>query len=279
MTFQSPGSLAFQIGPLSIRWYGIIIAIGILLCYWYAVSEAKRRKIDFRHIENMALWMIFGGVLGARIYYVLFFNPSHFFSNPLEILKIWQGGLAIHGALIGGALAYTVYALRHRLSWLTYADLIIPGVLLAHGLGRWGNFFNSEAFGRPTDAPWKLFIPVESRPEEYKSFEYFHPTFLYESLWNLIGFLILVIIGRRLYKEDKEPPRTAGGTAAGKTSGVIFFSYLIWYSLGRFFIEGLRTDSLYLGSFRIAQIISGLLFILGVCGLLFLFRQHKIKSL
>lgn len=277
--FQSPGPLAFQIGPLSIHWYGIIIATGILLCYWYAVSQAKRRKIDFRHIENMALWVIFSGVLGARIYYILFFNPSYFLSNPLEILKIWQGGLAIHGALIGGALAYTIYTRSHRLSFFTYLDLIAPGVLLAQGLGRWGNFFNNEAFGRPTDLPWKLFIPVEFRPEEYKSFNYFHPTFLYESVWNLIGFLILVILGRRFPKGDSESPHTAGGRAAGKTSGIIFFSYLIWYSFGRFFIEGLRTDSLYLGPFRIAQIISLLLFILGMCGLLFLFRRHKIKSL
>ena len=262
--FQSPGHLAFQIGPISVHWYGIIIGAGIILSYIYALREAKRRDIEIKHIDNMAFWLILAGVLGARLYYVLF-NFQYFIENPLEILAIWKGGLAIHGALLGGAFAYTIYALRHKLSWLLYADIIIPGILLAQAIGRWGNFFNNEAFGRPTDLPWKLFIPEQYRPDAYVDFSYFHPTFLYESLWNFAGFILLVFLTRRIFK------------ISTRYSGAILFAYLMWYSLGRFFIESLRTDSLYMGQFRAAQIASILLFLAGVIGLIFLRKKPKIS--
>lgn len=258
--FQSPGAIALQLGPLTIHWYGVIIGVGILLCYGYVLLELKRRRMDPKPVDDMAFWLILSGVLGARLYYVIF-NASYFWEHPAEILQIWKGGLAIHGALLGGAAAYFFFCFRHKLSWLLYADIMMPGILFAQALGRWGNFFNSEAFGRPTDLPWKLFIPEENRPEQYVDFSYFHPTFLYESLWNLAGFLFLVFLSRRFTHSH----------------GAIFFSYLLWYSLGRFFIEGLRTDSLYLGPLRTAQVMSLILFLAGLLGLIFLARKHRIK--
>ncbi len=261
--FQSPGHLAFQIGSVSVHWYGIIIGAGIILSYIYALREAKRREIEIKHIDNMAFWLILAGVLGARIYYVLF-NFQYFSENPAQILQIWKGGLAIHGALLGGAAAYFTYLKIHKIHWLLYADIIMPGVLLAQSLGRWGNFFNSEAFGRPTDLPWKLFIPFAKRPQGFEDFEFFHPTFLYESIWNLIGFIVLVLLARKIFKADK-------GNAS---YGIILCAYLIWYSFGRYAIEGLRLDSLYLGQFRAAQVISIILFIIGLAGLIY---KLKIK--
>lgn len=276
LVFRSPGPIAFTLGPISIHWYGIIIACGIVLCYFYAIRGLKRRKLSAKPIDDMALWVIIGGIIGARLYYVLF-DLSSFTAHPLEILQIWKGGLAIHGALLGGALAYTIYVLKHKLSWFLYADVIIPGILLAQALGRFGNFFNNEAFGRPTDLPWKLFIPTEFRPEQYKDFSYFHPTFLYESLWNLLGFCLLFYLARKLYHSPtylhtyiptfQFPP------------GLVFFTYLTWYSLGRFFIESLRTDSLYLGTLRIAQLMSVFLFVTGVLGLIYLAKQRRLKNL
>lgn len=260
--FTSPGSVLIYLGPLTIRWYGVLIASGILLCYLYIMAELKRRKLDPKPIEEMAFWVILSGIIGARLYYVLF-NSEYFASNPLEIFMVWKGGLAIHGALLGGAAAYFFYAWRKNLSWTLYADIIIPGVLLAQGIGRWGNFFNSEAFGDPTNLPWKLFIPVENRPESLKDISYFHPAFLYESLWDFVGFALLVILSRKL------------GGIKNKT-GTVFFVYLIWYSLGRFFIESLRLDSLHFGSFRTAQLASIVLFIVGFSGLIFLMRRAKI---
>lgn len=263
--FQSPGPIAFSIGPISVHWYGILIGIGILFCYGYIIYEFKRNKLDRYHIDNMAFWLILAGVIGARLYYVLF-NLDYFASHPLEILEVWRGGLAIHGALIFGALAFFIYVFRHKLSWLLYADFILPGVLLAQAIGRWGNFFNSEAFGRPTSLPWKLFIPAQDRPAQYADFSYFHPTFLYESLWNLLGFIILALICRYLYSRPH------------KKTGYVFCGYLIWYSIGRFFIESLRTDSLYVGSLRTAQIVSVILFAAGAALLIFLIKKPKIHT-
>lgn len=266
--FQSPGTIAFKLGSIPIHWYGVIIGIGILLAYFYSMSECRRRNLKIKHIDNMAFWVILAGVLGSRLYFVIF-NMPYFWENPAEILQIWKGGLAIHGALIGGALAYFIYIWRSKISPFLYADVVMPGVLLAQALGRWGNFFNSEAFGRPTDLPWKLFIPEASRPTGYEDFSYFHPTFLYESLWNFAGFLFLVWLTRRIYHTQYSIPNT-------QHSGSILCAYLIWYSFGRFFIESLRTDSLYLGPFRAAQLVSVLLFLMALIGLLFLHRKHKI---
>lgn len=257
--FQSPGRIALSLGPLTIYWYGILIAAAILFAYWFSVREAGRRGLSESHIDSMSFAVILAGILGARLYYVLF-NIGQYARNPLEIFYIWEGGLAIHGALIGGALAYMMYCKRHTLKFLLYLDVIAPGILMAQAIGRWGNFFNSEAFGAPTGLPWKLYIPSENRPEEYAEFFFFHPAFLYESIWNFAGFLFLIWLNKKLF------PHHAAQTPDAP-AGPIFFAYLVWYSLGRFFIEFLRTDSLYMGPLRTAQVASILLIIIGIFGL------------
>ena len=203
----------------------------------------------------------FAGIIGARLYYVLF-NFSYYSAHAGEILQVWKGGLAIHGALIGGAGAYFLFVWRRKIPALLYADIMVPGILFAQALGRWGNFFNNEAFGRPTSLPWKLFIPEQFRPSQYADFSYFHPAFLYESIWNFVGVAVLVWMLR--------------GT---RKNGKIFFLYLIWYSFGRFFIESLRTDSLYFGQLRAAQLASAVLFLGGILGLLILRKKTIIKPL
>ncbi|PIQ78485.1 prolipoprotein diacylglyceryl transferase [Candidatus Peregrinibacteria bacterium CG11_big_fil_rev_8_21_14_0_20_46_8] len=258
--FQSPGQVAFSLGPLTVHWYGLFIALGILVAYLYARSEFRRQQIAVHHLENLFFYMVVAGIIGARIYYVLF-SLDFFLAQPLEIVQIWHGGLAIHGALIGGGLALLAYTRKHHLHLIRLLDAFLPGVLLAQAFGRWGNFFNSEAFGEPTNLPWKLFIPLENRPLGYEEFDFFHPTFLYESLWNFIGFGVLAYIARHT-----------------KRPGLVSCGYLMWYSFGRFFIEGLRLDSLYLGSIRIAQLVSALLFVAGLVGLRFVMQRGKIKD-
>ncbi|MEK7523637.1 MAG: prolipoprotein diacylglyceryl transferase [Patescibacteria group bacterium] len=255
--FQSPGAVAFHLGPLTIHWYGILIGTGVLLCYSHVLRECKRRGINPKAIDDMAFWVVLAGVLGARIYYIIF-EWGHFAADPWQVFQIWNGGLAIHGALIGGGLALAYFAWRHKLPWLLYADIISPGVLLAQALGRWGNFFNSEAFGAPTSLPWKLFIPESNRPSGYEEFEFYHPTFLYESLWNFAGFVMLIWLARQKKMATRR--------------GMVFFAYIAWYSFGRFFIEGLRMDSLYLGSLRVAQIVSAVSFFFAVY---LIFRSKK----
>ena len=271
MIFQSPGAIALQLGPLSIHWYGVLIGAGILLAYWYVSAELKRRKIPQEPVDDMVLWLIISGVIGARLYFVLF-NLPYFSAYPLDVFKVWQGGLAIHGAIIGGAIAYFIYVFKHKLNWKLYADVIMPGVLLAQALGRFGNFFNSEAFGGPTNLPWKLFIPLANRPTGFENIEFYHPTFLYESLWNLVGFGLLILLARIIGNREQ------GTGNMEKFSGRIFYSYLIWYSVGRFFIEGMRLDSLYLGQFRAAQVVSVILLTFGIIGLIFLYKKATIRS-
>ncbi|MBP9717682.1 prolipoprotein diacylglyceryl transferase [Candidatus Gracilibacteria bacterium] len=261
--FQSPGAIALELGPLMIRWYGIMIVTGIVCAYFLSRHLARKRGIDPLHIENMALWLVLIGVIGARLYYVLF-NLSFFLEHPLDIVKIWNGGLAIHGGLIAGALTFFWYCKKHNISLLNGADVLAPGLILAQAIGRWGNFFNSEAFGSPTNLPWKVFIPVDARPSQFKDIEYFHPTFLYESLWNLLVFVLLMILFRSSYGK--------------KHPGTLLFVYMIAYSIGRFFIEGLRTDSLYIGPLRTAQVVSLILCAAGIIGLILIRKRHSIKD-
>ncbi len=261
--FQSPGSIAFTLGPLSVHWYGILIVLGIIAAYSYALLEAKRRGLSAKIIEDISVWCVIGGVLGARIYYVLF-NLSFYLQNPIEIFSVWKGGLAIHGAILGGAAVFFFLMRKHKLSPLSYADVIMPGILLGQAIGRWGNFFNSEAFGAPTDLPWGVFIPTDLRPVDLTDYALFHPTFLYESIWNLIGFFILVWLSRK-HRIMASP-------------GAILAIYLIYYSLGRFCIEQLRTDSLWLGPLRAAQVVSVCALIGGIVLLKWVLARRKVNE-
>jgi len=258
--FTSPGPIALEIGVFSIRWYGLLIASAIILGTVLAQSLAKKRDVDPEMVGDLVIWLVIGAIPCARIYYVLF-EWQRFQTQPWhKVFAIWEGGIAIHGAIIGGAIAATIFCKRQQLSTWLMADIIMPAVILGQAIGRWGNFFNSEAFGSPTDLPWKLFIPINRRPPEFINEAYFHPTFLYESLWNISVFAILMFTFLRFPK---------------LRTGTITMLYAIAYSLGRFWIEGLRTDSLMLGQLRTAQMISLGLIACGILGLIWLYGLRR----
>lgn len=269
--FRSPGpiALAFRLPadlPLvggvsvSIRWYGVLIASSMAFGLWLSAREAVRRGESPDDLLKAAEIALIGGLIGARLYYVLF-NLDYYETQPWwRIFAVWEGGLAIHGGLIAGLLTGGAYVWAKGLPLLTYLDIVAPSLALAQAIGRWGNFFNEEAFGGPTDLPWKLFISEPRRPPAYVDQQFFHPTFLYESLWNVGAFLILYVVLRR--RLERAP-------------GALFLAYLGFYSLGRFWIEGLRTDSLMLGSFRIAQIVSVTAVVVAVVGIPILLRRRR----
>ncbi|MBD2361718.1 prolipoprotein diacylglyceryl transferase [Anabaena sp. UHCC 0399] len=261
--FTSPGPILVEIGPITIRWYGLLIASAVLIGVSLSQYLAKRRHVNPELLSDLSIWLVIAAIPSARIYYVLF-EWSEYAQNPGRIIAIWQGGIAIHGAIIGGTLAALIFAKLKRVSFWQLADLIAPSLILGQAIGRWGNFFNSEAFGRPTNLPWKLYIPLERRPPALASFEYFHPTFLYESLWNLMVFALLLTL---FFRGLSGKPRLRVGT--------LFMLYLVAYSLGRFWIEGLRTDSLMLGPLRIAQVVSLTGITLGLAGLAWLYLRKR----
>jgi phosphatidylglycerol:prolipoprotein diacylglycerol transferase len=258
--FTSPGPIAFGIGSFSIRWYGMLIASAVVIGTLLAQKLAKKRGIDPDIVGNLVIWLVVGAIPCARLYYVLF-EWQRFQNQPwYKAFAIWEGGIAIHGAIIGGAIVTIIFCQRQKISAWLMADIVMPALILGQAIGRWGNFFNSEAFGTPTDLPWKLFIPVDRRPPEFASESYFHPTFLYESVWNMGVFAILMFLFFRF-------PKIRTGT--------LTMTYAIAYSLGRFWIEGLRTDSLMVGSLRTAQIISLVAIALGIAGLVWLYGLRR----
>jgi phosphatidylglycerol:prolipoprotein diacylglycerol transferase len=261
--FTSPGPIVVKLGPIVIRWYGLLIAWAVLLGVSLSQYLAKRRYVNPDLISDLSIWLVIGAIPAARLYYVLF-EWSEYSQHPERIIAIWQGGIAIHGAIIGGIIAALIFARLNKISFWQLTDLVAPSLILGQAIGRWGNFFNSEAFGSPTDLPWKLYIPPDHRPVDLVNFEYFHPTFLYESLWNLMVFaLLLTLFFRALSKQSS------------LKVGTLFLVYGIAYSLGRFWIEGLRTDSLMLGPLRIAQMVSLGGMTLGLFGLVWLYVFNR----
>ncbi|QSJ15365.1 prolipoprotein diacylglyceryl transferase [Nostoc sp. UHCC 0702] len=261
--FTSPGPILVKLGPITIRWYGLLIATAVLIGVSLSQYLAKRRNVNPDLLSDLSIWLVIGAIPAARLYYVLF-EWSEYAQSPERIIAIWQGGIAIHGAIIGGTIAALIFAKLKQVSFWQLADLVAPSLILGQAIGRWGNFFNSEAFGDPTNLPWKLYIPLERRPPQLASFEYFHPTFLYESLWNLMVFALLITLFFR--------------GVAGKSRlrvGTLFMIYLATYSLGRLWIEGLRTDSLMLGPLRIAQVVSLTGIALGLAGLAWLYIRKR----
>ncbi|HOP65592.1 MAG TPA: prolipoprotein diacylglyceryl transferase [Bacilli bacterium] len=239
-----------------VRWYSVFILVAVLLGISLAIMEAKKFKISTDFIFNLSFWTIMFAYIGARLYYVIF-NWSYYSQNFWEVFQVWKGGLAIHGGIIFGLLTILIYTKKYQVRTLKFTDIVVPGVILGQAIGRWGNFFNSEAHGAATTLEFlqKLKIPNFIIEGMNIGGIYYQPTFLYESLWCLLGFIILVIVRRIKYIKV----------------GQITSLYLMWYSLGRFFIEATRTDSLMLGSFKVAQIISVVLFIAGlvifvICG-------------
>lgn len=255
----SPGPILVKLGPLTIRWYGLLIASAVLIGVSLSQYLAKRRNVDPNAIADLAIWLVIAAIPCARLYYVLF-EWEQYAQRPEDIIAIWKGGIAIHGAILGGLVATIIFARVQKLSVWLLADLVVPSLILGQAIGRWGNFFNSEAFGSPTNLPWKLYIPPQQRPPGYMNYEYFHPTFLYESLWNVLIFVILITL---FFRDLKRKPHLKVGTLA--------LIYLVGYSAGRIWIEGLRTDSLMVGPLRIAQIVSLVSILLGLAGLAWLY--------
>lgn len=265
--FTSPGPILINIGPIAIRWYGLLIASAVLVGVSISQYLAKRRDVNPELISDLSIWLVIGAIPAARLYYVLFQWPEYS-QHPERIIAIWQGGIAIHGAIIGGVIAALIFAKLKKVSFWQLADLVAPSLILGQAIGRWGNFFNSEAFGSPTNLPWKLYIAPEYRPTNLVDFEYFHPTFLYESLWDLMVFALLLTL---FFRALSGKPRLKVGT--------LFLTYWVVYSLGRFWIEGLRTDSLMLGPLRIAQVVSLMGICFGLLGLAWLYiLKHSLPD-
>jgi phosphatidylglycerol:prolipoprotein diacylglycerol transferase len=233
MFSYEPNPVAFTVFGQDIRWYGICIAIGMLAALLVAYFRAPRHDIQSEKVIDLALISIPAGIVGARLYYVIF-NWGLYEGDFFKIVNLRLGGLAIHGGLLLGLLAAIICCRVWRITPLSLLDLVAPSLALAQAIGRWGNYFNQEAHGRPTDLPWA--IPVNG--------EMVHPTFLYESLWCLMMFFVLIAIDNR---------RTFNGRT--------FLAYGVFYSFERFFVEQLRTDSLMLGPFRAAQVVSILIFV------------------
>ena len=246
-----------DLGVIQIYWYSVIVLTAMLVGSFLFIKSAKKEGYEDEFLTDTIFYMIIFGILGARLYYVLF-NFGYYFKHPLEIVAIWNGGLAIHGGIIGGALCVLYRARKHKKSFLRLTDLGAAPLLLAQAIGRWGNFFNSEAHGPEVSRKVleNLHIPKFIINGMNIDGIYYHPTFFYESMWCLLGFIILVILKKKVKLRR------------GGLTGI----YFIWYSVARFFIESLRTDSLMLGPIKIARLVSVLLLFFG---LYLLFRKKK----
>ena len=255
--------VAISIGPIKIYWYGIIIALAMLIGISLATKEAQKLGLEEDTMVDMALWAIPIGFIGARLYYVLF-KWDYYIQNPSEIIAIWNGGIAIYGGLIAGGLAVYWFARRKKMTLTLLLDILAPSVLLAQSIGRWGNFINQEAHGGAVSRQFleTLYLPEFIIEHMNINGTYYYPTFLYESLWSLLGFILLIIL-----RNQKGLLRR----------GEVALSYVIWYSFGRFFIEGMRTDSLWIGDImRVSQMLSLVLFISAI--LLLVYRRRDYPS-
>lgn len=252
--------ILIEIGNIKIYWYSIMILLGVILGYILIVKESKKYNISKEKISDMIFYTMIIGILGARIYYVIF-NLKYYLSNPLDIIKVWEGGLAIHGGIIAGSLYIIYYTKKNKINTLKIFDICAPGLLIGQAIGRWGNFFNGEAHGPITTLKHlkDMHIPNFIINGMKINGNYYVPTFLYESIWCILG-LILILIIRRL-KIIK--------------NGQITSFYLIWYGIGRFLIETLRTDSLMLNTLKQAQIISIIMIIIGAVLFIISVKQEK----
>ena len=228
--------VAFTLFGIEVRWYGVLIASAVVIGTILALREAKKRNIEEDTIIDLLLFAIPAAIIGARLYYVAF-SWENYKNNPMEILNLRGGGLAIHGVIIAGVIVALIFCKKRKISFWTIGDIVAPSLILGQAIGRWGNFANQEAHGGPTNLPWGIMVDGVK----------VHPTFLYESIWNFGVFIFLLY-----YTRKKE-----------KVNGEVFLLYIILYSVARFFIEGLRTDSLMFGPIRVAQLISLLSIIIG----------------
>jgi phosphatidylglycerol:prolipoprotein diacylglycerol transferase len=250
-----------------IYFYGILIMLGVVAAAFLGQAEAKRRGINPDYIWDVLFWTVLAGIIGARLWHVFTPPPSMveqgittkwYLTHPLDMINIRNGGLGIPGAIIGGAIALWFYCRNKKISFLGLADTVIPGVALAQAIGRWGNFFNQELFGKPTSLPWKIYIDPAHRVPGFQNNDYFHPLFLYESLWNLLNMAILLWMGRRFEKRLKP--------------GDLFYVYMIMYSIGRFSLDFLRLDASQVGGINFNQ--TFVIFVALAAGVM-LFLNHR----
>ena len=257
----------FPLGPVYIRYYGIILMLGAVLGGWLAAREAKRREYDPEIVWDLLIWLIVGGVIGARLWHIFTPSPSaiaegrttiFYLTHPFDLINLRNGGLGIPGAIIGGAATLFFYARKHGLNFAEWTDIAAPSLALGQAIGRWGNFFNQELYGAPTDLPWKIYIDPMHRLPGFETQEYYHPLFLYESLWNLANMALLIWLTRRYGQRLKD--------------GDIFLVYLIVYPVGRFLLDFLRLDAAMVAGINANQAV-----MLGVAVLsaLFLFWRHR----
>ena len=240
--------VAFEPFGRPVYWYGVIIMLGIVAAFIHAYLRCKQEGIKGDDILDVGLFTVIFGVIGARLYYVVTTLDEYSYDSFLDVIAVWEGGLAIYGGIIAGATAMALTAIYKKLNPFKVADTVGPGVGLAQAIGRWGNFMNGEAYGYEVAEgsllyPFRMGLISDYTGPEMK---YYHPTFLYESLWNILGFVLITLLYRKK-----------------KFNGQIALMYLTWYGFGRMFIEGLRTDSLYVGPFRISQVVGFVCFLAG----------------
>ena len=258
----------FTIGGFTLKWYSFLILMGVIVAFIVAIFEEKRKGFPKDFTLDLGFWLVLIGIAGARAYYVLF-NLDYYLANPDQILAVWNGGLAIHGGIIAGAITLFVFCKYKNVSVIKTCDLVAPSLIIAQAVGRWGNFFNSEAHGPITTLEHlqNMFIPEFVINGMNINGHYYIPTFFYESLWCLLGFIILMILRYVLKKYNK---------------GLLTSIYLIWYGIGRLCIESLRTDSLMLGNIKIAQLVSILFVIVGVGILVYsivnYYKENKLEK-
>ncbi len=262
--------LPFGLQPFHIYFYGILIMAGVIAAAFIAQAEAKRRGLDPNFLWDALFWVVLAGIVGARIWHIFTPPPSMveqgittqwYLTHPLDMINIRNGGLGIPGAVIGGALALLILCRRRKMSFLTWADIAIPGVALAQAIGRWGNYFNQELYGKPTNLPWKIYIDPLHRVPGYENNDYFHPLFFYESLWNVLIMALLLFAARRLEKWLKP--------------GDIFLAYMILYAIGRFSLEFLRLDASQVGGINFNQ--TFMVVVALVAGVI-LFLNHRLRQ-
>ena len=247
-----------SLGPVDIHLYGLVIALGLMLAAVYGMRRSKQFGLTEDNILDGVLWITPFAIVCARAYYVAF-TWEYYARNPISILYIWEGGLAIYGGVLGAVLGMWVFCRVKKLKFAAVLDLVLLGFLIGQAMGRWGNFFNREAFGAPTDSFFRMGLYNTTTG----AWEYYHPTFLYESVWNLIGLGLLHVLSKKR-----------------RYDGQIALGYAAWYGLGRAFIEGLRMDSLYWGPFRVSQVLAALSCLAAVGILLWQsFRPHDLSGL
>jgi len=264
---------SFNIGPLTIHLYGILIMLGALAAGWLATKEAKRRGINTETVWDMFPWLIIGGIIGARLWHVLTPPASmveqgittwFYLTHPLEALAIWKGGLGIPGGVIGGAVALWIYTRKRKMSFGAWADVIAPGLALAQAIGRLGNYVNQEVYGAPTNLPWAIPIDKAHRLPEFIDQATYHPLFAYEAIYNLINVAVLLWIGRKFADRLK--------------TGDIFLTYLIIYPVGRFLLEFLRLDPSPVAGVNINQTLMAVIAVLATAVLIFRHRKPEAAS-